>query len=88
MEATGLLKDAAPHDAGRGYALIAEIFEQLGDRARARELYELAAKVLGPIPTRYSVEVHSKLAELLEAEGLKDEALAVLKRAVSVRNRS
>ena len=88
MEATGLLKEAAPHDAGRGYALIAEIFEQLGDRARARELYELAAKVLEPIPTRYSVEVHSKLAELLEAEGLKDEALAVLKRAVSVRNRS
>jgi tetratricopeptide (TPR) repeat protein len=88
MEATGLLKEAAPHDAGRGYALIAEIFEQLGDRTRARELYELAANVLGPIPTRYSVEVHSKLAELLEADGLKDEALAVLKRAVSVRNRS
>lgn len=88
MEATGLLKEAAPHDAGRGYALIAEIFEQLGDRTRARELYELAADVLGPIPTRYSVEVHSKLAELLEADGLKDEALAVLKRAVSVRNRS
>lgn len=85
MEASGLLKEAAPHDAGRGYALVAEVFEELGDTARARELYELAVEVLGPIPSRYSVEVHSKLADLLEAEGKKDEALAVLKRAVATR---
>jgi tetratricopeptide (TPR) repeat protein len=89
MEAAGLLKEAAPHDAGRGYALVAEIFEDLGDRARARELYELAVEVLEAVPTtRYSIEVHSKLADLLEAEGLTDEALAVLKRAVSTRNRA
>jgi tetratricopeptide (TPR) repeat protein len=86
MEASGLLKDASPHDAGRGYAVIADIFAELGDTARARELYELAAEVLAPIPSRYSVEVHSKLADLLEAEGKKDEALAVLKRAVGVRS--
>jgi tetratricopeptide (TPR) repeat protein len=89
MKASGLLKEAAPHDAGRGYALVAEIFEDLGDRARARELYELAVEVLEAVPTtRYSIEVHSKLADLLEAEGLKDEALAVLKRAVSTRSRA
>jgi tetratricopeptide (TPR) repeat protein len=89
MEASGLLKEAAPHDAGRGYALVAEIFADLGDTARARELYELAVEVLEAVPTtRYSIEVHSKLADLLEAEGLKDEALAVLKRAVSTRSRA
>jgi tetratricopeptide (TPR) repeat protein len=89
MEAAGLLKEAAPHDAGRGYALVAEIFADLGDKARARELYELAVDVLEAVPTtRYSIEVHAKLADLLEAEGLKDEALAVLKRAVSTRSRA
>jgi transcriptional regulator with XRE-family HTH domain len=56
------------------------------EQARALvQLYELAVEVLGPIPSRYSVEVHSKLADLLEAEGKKDEALAVLKRAVATR---
>ena len=39
----------------------------------------------GPIPSRYLLEVYSRLAQLLEAEGEKDEALEVLKKAVAVR---
>ena len=85
MEAVGLLENASPHDAGRGYALVAEVYEQLGDREKALELYELAAERLEAQPGRYLVEVYSKLARLLEDSGQKDEALEVLKRAVAAR---
>ena len=36
-------------------------------------------------PSRYLLEVYAKLADLLEAEGRKDDALAVLKKAVGAR---
>ena len=84
MESAGLLTDASPIDAGRGYLVMAEVFEELGDRAKAREIYELAADLLSGLPTRYLLEVYQKLAALLEAEGQKDEALEVLKKAVAV----
>lgn len=84
MESAGVLADASPFDAGRGYTVVAEVFEELGDREKARELYELAAELLTPMASRYLVEVYQKLADLLEAEGKKDEALAVLKKAVTV----
>jgi len=84
MECAGLLSDASPFEAGRGYTVVAEVFEELGDRAKARELYELAAELLEPAASRYVVEVYQKLARLLEAEGQKDEALGVLKKAVTV----
>ena len=85
MECAGQLSDASPFEAGRGYAVVAEVFEELGDRAKARELYELAAEMHGPVPSRYLLDVYSRLAHLLEAEGQKDEALEVLKKAVAVR---
>jgi len=88
LEASGLLENASPHDAGRGFALVAEIYEQLGERAKAVELFELAAERLQAQPGRYLFEVFSKLARLLEDEGRKDEALDVLKRAVSTRDHS
>jgi tetratricopeptide (TPR) repeat protein len=84
MEAVGILSDAHPEDAGRGYALIAEVYEQLGDAQRALELYELASDKLSRASGRYLVDVYQKRARLLEAEGRKDEALEVLKRAVTV----
>ena len=58
MQASGLLENASPHDAGRGYALVAEVYEELGDRAKALELYELAAERLEAQPGRYLVEVY------------------------------
>jgi tetratricopeptide (TPR) repeat protein len=84
MEASGRLSEGSPHDAGRGYTLIADVFEELGDLAKARELYELAAQVLEASPGRYLSEAYQKLAQLLEADGQKDEALNVLKKAVAV----
>ena len=84
MESAGLLADASPFEAGRGYTIVADVFEELGDHAKARELYELAVELLQPAASRYVLDVYQKLARLLEAEGRKDEALDVLKKAVAV----
>jgi tetratricopeptide (TPR) repeat protein len=88
MQAAGLLEHASPLDAGRGYALVAEVHEQLGNREQALELYELAAERLQAHPGRYLVDVYSNLARVLEESGQKDEALEVLKRAVAARGTS
>ena len=84
-EVTGLLADAKPGQAGRSYALLAEIYASIGEPVRARELYELAIEQLQPTPDRYLVDAYSKLAALLESEGHPDAALVVLKRAMDVR---
>jgi tetratricopeptide (TPR) repeat protein len=85
MQVSGLLVDAKPRQAGRSYALLAEIYASIGEPDRARELYELAIEKLQPTPDRYLVDAYSKLAALLENEGDADAALSVLKRAMDVR---
>jgi tetratricopeptide (TPR) repeat protein len=86
MELTGRLGEALPEDAGRAYAVLAEIFADLGDTPRAQELFELAAEVLERNnPTRYLADVYTRLAELLEAEGRKDEAFELMKKALAQR---
>ncbi len=87
VESAAALEDASPVDAGRGHTVIAEIYEQLGHRARAIETYERAVELLSVSPSRYVLEVYAKLADLLEAEGRKDEALEVLKKAVAAQAR-
>jgi tetratricopeptide (TPR) repeat protein len=83
MELTGQLGDALPEDAGRAYGVLGDIFADLGDTARAQELYELAAELLERHnPTRYVVEVYTKLADLLEAQGQKEDAFEVMKKAL------
>ena len=88
MDASGLLADAAPPDAGRGYALVAEVFAEVGEPRKALELYELAVEMLSSHPSRYLVEVYEKLAQVLEAEGQKDDALDVLKKAVAIQTQT
>jgi tetratricopeptide (TPR) repeat protein len=84
MQMTGVLMDAQPEDAARAYTLTAEVFADLGERERARELYELAIEMLERKPAnRYLVEVYTKLADLLEAEGRKDEAFDAMKKALA-----
>lgn len=82
------LEGASPGDAGRGYAIVAEIYADLGDREGAIRTYERAAELLQISPSRYVLEVYAKLADLLEEDGRKDEALEVLKTAVAVQARS
>jgi tetratricopeptide (TPR) repeat protein len=84
MEAAGAFAERNRTDAGRAYAVAAEVYAELGERARALELYELAADHMADTPT-YLVDVYSRMAELLEQEGHKDEALELLKRAVGLR---
>jgi tetratricopeptide (TPR) repeat protein len=83
MEVAGALADRNRTDAGRAYAVAAEVYANEGDRARALELFELAAEHMNETPI-YHVDVYSRMAELLEAEGRKDEALELLKQAVGL----
>jgi len=85
MQISGVIAGAHPEDAARSYTVLAEVFEELGDMSRARELYELAAEILRPRnPSRYLIHVFARLADLAEAEGRKDEAFAYLKKAVGM----
>jgi tetratricopeptide (TPR) repeat protein len=85
MQISGLIATAHPEDAARSYSVLAGVFEDLGDSSRARELYELAASMLQEHnPSRYLAHVYTRLAELAEADGRKDEAFEYLKKAVGM----
>jgi tetratricopeptide (TPR) repeat protein len=81
-QVAGQLRDQPTTD-GRSYLLLGEIFERLGDEERARELYELAIERLEAQPVgRYLVVAYRRLAESLKRAGRRDEALALLERAL------
>lgn len=82
LEAAGRFADLDPMEAGRSYLLVAQLRADAGDRPRAIEIYELAADLLSAAPNRFLIDAYGRLAELFEAEGRKDEALEVLKKAV------
>ena len=85
MQISGLIADAHPEDAARSYSVLASVFEDLGDRGRAKELYELAAELLEPRkPNRFLVDVYSHLADIAESEGRKEEAYDLMKKAVGM----
>jgi tetratricopeptide (TPR) repeat protein len=89
MEAAGRLQETLPISAGRAFVLIAEVFEEAGEIERARELYELAIERLeGLGPTRVLVTAYKRLAEILKRLGRRDEALALLERAVGVQEQA
>src|ERR671922_64270 len=83
MQISGLISDAHPEDAARSYTVLGSVFEELGDNARAQELYELAAELLKPRnPNRFLVEVYSRLADIAEREDRKEEAYEYMKKAI------
>jgi tetratricopeptide (TPR) repeat protein len=85
MQISGIISDAHPEDAARSYATLAEVYADMGEGARALELYELAADVLKPKnPNRYLAGVYARMAELLEAEGRADTAYEYMKKAVGM----
>lgn len=84
MQVSGVIAEANVEDAGRSYTLLADLFAELGEVPRARELYELAAELLERNPNRYLVRVLRRHAELLESQGETGEAMGLLKRAVAV----
>jgi tetratricopeptide (TPR) repeat protein len=85
MQIAGIISDAAPEDAARSYSTLAEIYEEMGDRGRALELYELAAELLRPTnPNRYLARVYAQMGELYEAEGNAEMAYEYMKKAVGM----
>ena len=84
-QVSGIIADAHPEDAARSYSTLAEVYEDMDDRARALELYELAAEQLRPNnPNRYLAGIHARMAELYEAEGRTDAAYEHMKKAVGM----
>lgn len=77
-----LLVDASPTNVGRGYALAAAIFRDLGDHAKAMELYELAVDSF-PAQDRHAADTYSEMAELAEEAGDKDAALRYFRLALN-----
>jgi tetratricopeptide (TPR) repeat protein len=88
MEVAAAIKDSDPGDAARAYTVLGDVFRDLGERERARELYELAVELFAGHPSRYLAEAYSRLAELLEEDGRKDDAIELLKAALQVRYES
>lgn len=79
-----LLADTSPTNAGRSYALAASIFNELGDPAKALELYELAVESF-PSQDRHAADAYNAMSEIAEAAGRKDDALLYLRRALAAR---
>ena len=89
LSAASRLKDVRPADAGRAYLLLADVYDRLGERERAKELLELAVELLEGQPhTRYLIDAYRKLALMLETEERTAEALEVLKRALAIQQRA
>jgi tetratricopeptide (TPR) repeat protein len=85
MQISGIISDAHPEDAARSYATLAEVYEEMDDRERALELYELAADLLQPNnPNRYLAGIYARMAELYEAEGRPEAAYEHMKKAVGM----
>jgi len=88
MELTGAIGDRHADDVGRAYLLLGEIFDDLGEPERARELLELAVEGLErQAPSRYLVQAYKRLAALLKERGDTDAAFSVLERALGVQDR-
>jgi tetratricopeptide (TPR) repeat protein len=85
MELAGVLREADPLDAARSFEVLGGVFEQIGRPAQAREVYELAVEMLERLGRPYVSTAYARLAALLEAEGHKDEALELLRKALDVR---
>lgn len=80
MATAARFHEGHPLDVGRSFGELAAIFEQLGDRGRAAELYELAVEMLERQPNRFLAEAYMRYGELLEADGREREALEIFRK--------
>jgi len=85
LEIAPHLSTAAPRDAARAYAKVADIFKEQGDSARALELYELAVEQ-APAANKYVAEALTAMAEIYEDRGDTQRALELLKQALAARS--
>jgi tetratricopeptide (TPR) repeat protein len=85
-EVAGELTEDSPEQAGRAYAVAADVFVRTGEPARGLELYGRSVELVSERHPDFVRDVYGKMAELLEADGRKDEALELLKRAVGLQS--
>ena len=83
LGATAKFAGGHPISSGRGYAIAAGIFRDLGDEEKALELYELAVETL-PVADRHLVDVYRSLAVIHEERGNVVEEIRYLKLALEV----
>jgi tetratricopeptide (TPR) repeat protein len=83
LEVAATLDGMSRVDAARAIGVVAEVLADAGDRERAIELYRTSVEEMGDSPLAF--DSRRKLAELLEAEGRRDEAFEVLKQAVATK---
>jgi tetratricopeptide (TPR) repeat protein len=85
LEIRDLLDGTDPIEAGRVYAVLGEVANNVGDTEQALEHYETAIEYLERnAPNSYLVDAYAKLAEVLEAEGRADDAYGYMKKAVGM----
>jgi tetratricopeptide (TPR) repeat protein len=88
MRVAAQLDGTHPGDAGRAYLLLGEIFDDLGEVARARQLYETSITLLrNQGPSRYLAAAYKRLGELIETDYHTEDAVAVLNRALAIQER-
>jgi tetratricopeptide (TPR) repeat protein len=88
MEVAGKLTDAQPVERTRAYLIIGNLFRELGDTARAEELYELAIESgENHPPGKALVAAYRALAGILKEKGRRDEALDLLEKALGIQER-
>ena len=88
MALAGVLTDlSAPVARGRAYLLLADLFAELRDPARAQELYELAIDCLETQPpSKHLLAAYRSLARLLKTKGERDAALELLEKALAAQS--
>jgi tetratricopeptide (TPR) repeat protein len=85
MRVAAQLDGTHPGDAGRAYVLLGEIFADLGDVTRARQLYESGIALLKEQgPSRYLASAYKRLGELFETAYRTEDAVGVLARALAI----
>jgi len=88
MRVAAQLDGTHPGDAGRAYVLLGEIFADLGEVTRARQLFESGIALLrGQGPSRYLAGAYKRLGELFETEYRTEDAVEVLTRALAIQER-
>ncbi len=84
MGVVGTLDSARPVARTRAYLVIGDLFREVGDTARAQELYELAIESgESHPPGQHLVAAYRALAALLKERGLRDEAFDLLEKALA-----
>ena len=73
---------------GGAYLLLGQVFDDVGDEARAEELYELGLEMLhGHLPGLDMIAACTRLAQIRRSKGRAEEAFELLTEALEMKER-